>query len=164
MIEDPYADLQASFVRYFSDPRAARIDVTQRDLALLAEGLPSTLPARYVQFLSEHGPVRCPTILRLVLEFDMEHPDLREFLSPAQALQRSRDGWKRELPADLFVFATDCMGNPFCFPRSLDARQEAPVFFLSPQHEGPISLTESFDDLLRWYVEHVRQVPVPLKS
>ena len=163
MFEDSVGGMQASFVRYFANPHTAMIPRSEEDLARLEAELPSKLPDAYTRFLMEHGPVHCPTVLRLVLEFGLEQPDLRQFLTPAQALQRTRESWQRELPADLYIFATDCMGNPFCFRRSNAPQKDAPVFFLSPQHEGPMNLAESFDALLGWYVEHVRQVPVPLK-
>ncbi len=132
--------------------------VSDSELAELATRLPSHLPASYVQFLSQYGPVLCPAIQGLCPDCGPEHPYLRQFLTPQQVLKTSRELWARQLPVDLFVFALDGMGNPFCFRQSKALQSDASVFFLSPRHEKPITM-KSFDDLLRGYVAQVRQVP-----
>jgi hypothetical protein len=164
MAEEPRSELHAQFVLTFAERGSTRNPVSEEELAELAKLLNTHLPASYCQFMRKHGPVYCPTILRLSVECGLEHPDLRQFLTPQQVLKKSRELWCQQLPVDLYVFANDCMGNAFCFSQSKVPLDDAPVLFLSRQVEELVNLGESFDELLRWYVEHIRQVDVHLAS
>ena len=156
MIEESRSALHEQFVLTFADRKHANAAVTQVELAEMSRLLTTHLPTSYVQFMHRHGPVYCPGILHQMMEHGLDHPDLRQFLTPREVLKRSRDLWSERLPVDLFAFATDCMGNAFCFRQSKAPQEDAPVLFLSRQADQLLDLEESFDGLLQWYVRHIR--------
>lgn len=158
-MEETREDLYSNFVRYFAKPLPPGGAVSAEQLAEIGVQLDTHLPRSYVEFITRHGPVYCPNILRLTITFELEYPDLRQFLPPQQVLPVTRAWWGRNLPGDLYVFATDCLGNPFCFRRSAEPLDDAPVFFLLQQNEELQNAGDHFDDMLRWYVEHVREMP-----
>jgi len=164
MTEESRNELHVQFVLAFAAHDPAPHAVSESELAGLAKFLTTHLPASYSQFLRRHGPVFCPTILRLTLDHGLDHPDLRQILTPQLVLQRSRELWCQQLPVDLFAFASDCMGNAFCFRQSKTPQDDAPVMFFSRQADELMELGETFDELLQWYVQNLHPSPVPAAS
>ena len=81
MNEESRNELHAQFVLAFASHDPAPHAVSESELAELAKLLTTHLPASYSQFLRGHGPVFCPTILRLTLDHGLDHPDLRQILT-----------------------------------------------------------------------------------
>ena len=161
MTAEPRIDLHAGFVRTFVESGTTAHAPSLRELTELARLLSTQLPAAYVQFMRQHGPVACHSMLRRIAERGLSQPDLRQFLAPPEILKKSRDLWARQLPVEVFAFAVDSKRNAFCFRRSHSARDDAPVLLFSVQRQTLADLCESFDGLLRRYVSDLRHDPVP---
>ena len=164
MLENSRSVLHDQFVRAFVDPGDKIIPVSSGELARVARLLSTQLPAAYVQFMRQYGPVCCHSIVRLLAEHGLSYADLRQMLAPQEVLKKSRDLWCRQLPVDVFVFALDSTRNAFCFRQSRSAQDDAPVLWFSVQREKLVEIGESFDGLLRRYVKALRPSPVPVAS
>jgi hypothetical protein len=164
MLEESRNELHAQFARLFVDPSAKRSTVTSLELAQLARLLTTQLPASYVQFMRQYGPVSCHSILQLIAQRGLSYADLRQLLAPQDVLNKSRDLCCRQLPVGVFVFAVDSRRNAFCFRQSTSAQDDAPVLLFSVQQEKLVELRESFDGLLRRYVKDLCPKPVPVAS
>jgi hypothetical protein len=161
MVKESRTELFASFARLFARQSNDFRPATHAELAALSVKLDCHLSASYVQFMTQCGALYCPNILRLTLQFELEHPDLRQFFSPTMVWEKTREAWQKDLPKDLFVFATDCMGNPFCFRRCREPQDDAPVIFVPSQDAEPVELGASLLEVLAWYVDHIRQHVAP---
>jgi len=60
------------------------------------------------------------------------------------------------MPEELVAFATDCMGNLFCFPAESDASGEPPVFFFNHDDRTLDVIAPSFT---RWIEEFCGVAP-----
>lgn len=116
--------------------------------------LNTKLPAAYRQFITQHGPVHTPTILKKVAE--LGHPDVQEFFEPAQAIENSKLYWSGGMPDDFIGVASDCMGNMIGFHRKAAASDDAPVVFFDHDFVEVYELASSFDEFLTWYLDHLK--------
>ena len=153
----PRTKLHEQFVTVFTDPHRRGLPVNDEELSQLATLLNTALPAAYAQFISHHGAVYCPAILRLEIECGLEYPDLRQMFTPREIMKKCRELWTEWLPAGLYAFASDCVGNAFCFRQTTEFQDDAPVIFLSRENEELLTL-EPFDDLLRAYLRQANRL------
>src|SRR5215217_2049921 len=105
------------FITLWTHPDYAPDPVSEDELKK-AEGLLQTrLPPDYRIAVLEFGLPR-PTIelLDAIVERELDLRDVSEFLGPAEIVSVTVDWRDLGLPEELVAFATDCMGNLFCFP------------------------------------------------
>lgn len=88
------------------------------------------LPADYRSAVLQLGLPR-PTIALLdaIVDQELDLRDVSDFLSPAEVVSVTEDWRALGLPEELVAFATDCMGNLFCFPTAADTGGPVPVLF-----------------------------------
>src|SRR4051812_39964642 len=110
------SELHRLFVTEFSQPRESPVAVP-KDLAKIEAEIGTALPQSYVIFIETHGVPFTPGILDLVVEKGRGGPDIQEFFTAEQVVQDSRLYWSGGMSEELIGFASDCMGNMFCFRR-----------------------------------------------
>ena len=151
------------FVRKWSTDstsKPGRGPESSESLDRIEKALGVMLPDAYVDFMLSVGEVWTPEILNCIVDREIEMPDIQNILSFEEA-EGSTVGWKDiNLPSNMFVFATDSMGNMFCFdtnscvaPRSHDL----PVYFFDHDFETTMNVADTFVGLLAKYVELKKQ-------
>ena len=123
-----------------------------------AEGrLHTRLPADYRDAVLEFGlPHPTIALLDAIVDRQLDLRDVSEFLSPVEMVSVT-EGWRDlGLPEELVAFATDCMGNLFCFPTEADDGTEGPVFFFDHDSGAVDLIAPSFT---RWIEEFCGVAP-----
>ena len=155
-------EIHGSFVTRFSAPRTEAVaPVTAGDLRRVEEELKITLPAAYLAFLTEHGPVFTPGVLDLVTGGDSEQPpegasfDVQEFFEPNQIIETHRLYSSGGMEDWLVPVAMDCMGNVFGFKREEfhPRRDDCPVFFFDHDFCKIHQEADSFDAWLASFLK-----------
>jgi hypothetical protein len=154
MAEHERAGLHRQFVERFADAAHRAAVMGREELARLAGRLGTTLPAAFVEFVCQHGAVRCVAAGEGVMARRRERGVLRQFLTPEEMVRRSEELWCQTLPVDVYTFASDGAGDAFCFHKSREAEDDARVLFLWREGERLLELDEGFDALLRRHLEH----------
>jgi hypothetical protein len=125
-------------------------------LQRIEKALAVTLPKAYVDFMLAVGDVWTPDILDCIVDHDVEMPDIQNILSFEAAEAITRSWQKINLPENMFAFATDCMGNMFCFDTNSCVAprcDDLPVFLCDHGLGTNEVMADSFVALLAKYVE-----------
>jgi SMI1/KNR4 family protein SUKH-1 len=129
---------------------------SSESLQRIEKSLAVTLPKAYVDFMLSVGEVWTPDILDCIVDQEVEMPDIQNMLSFEQAERTTRAWQEITLPENMFAFATDCMGNMFCFDTNscVAARcDDLPVFLCDHELGTTEVVADSFVTLLAKYVE-----------
>ena len=139
------------FISLWMHPTSIADVVTEDELARAEGRLQTRLPADYRNALLEFGLPR-PTIelLNAIVNRQLGLRDVSDFLTPAEMVTVTEDWRDLGLPEGLMAFATDCMGNLFCFPTQTDASDKLPVVFFDHDDHSADVIAPSFD---RWIDE-----------
>jgi hypothetical protein len=137
---------------HFGDPPTP---VNEQALDTVEMELNTRLPDAYRQFMTRHGVLHTPGILEVLPESEVEHPDIQDFLTPQEIVDNTKGYWSAGMPSEHIGIASDCMGNMIGFHRVLNALDDASVMFFDHDYCTVRVLAPSFDDFLRWYVEHL---------
>lgn len=118
------------FIALWTHPDYASDPVSDGDLERAEGSLQTRLPTDYRNAILQLGLPR-PTIelLDAIVDRELDLRDVSDFLSPAELVSVTDDWRDLGLPEELVAFATDCMGNLFCFPTEADDGGEVSVFF-----------------------------------
>lgn len=133
------------FISLWAHPDYAADAVSEDDLKDLQNRLQTRLPADYCQAVLEFGLPR-PTmkLLDAIVDRQLDVRDVSNFLGAAEIVTVT-EGWRDlGLPDELVAFATDCMGNLFCFPAEDNEIEEAPVFFFDHDERSVEVVARSF--------------------
>lgn len=145
-------EIHGRFVRRFADLLPVEPFSPAR-LTELESALRLQLPESYWLFVSHHGAVRCTAQLGALVAERFDLWDIRSFLSPTELLDSVRHYRNVGLREGLVGFASDSMGNLFCFDRG-DLCQfcdDAPVWFFDHEFREDMILAPSFDTWLESY-------------
>jgi hypothetical protein len=145
--------LHARFVSMFSSGKSGR-PVSARSVRSAEARLGSVFPRSYVEFVCTHGGAFTPTILTTIVDRELDHSDLQDIYTPAQAAAASPIMWQGGMSRRLVMVAGDCMGNAFCFRKQSQLRDDAEVLFFDHEFNDLGPVATGFDRLLAWYVEH----------
>jgi SMI1-KNR4 cell-wall len=140
------------FICLWTHPDYSPGPVTIEELRFVEARLRTRLPADYCRAVVEFGLPR-PTLelLSAIVDRELNLRDVSEFLDPAEIVTTTEDWRDLGLPEELVAFATDSMGNLFCFPTDAEARPSAPVF-LYDHDSGDIELmARSFDEWIEGF-------------
>lgn len=112
------------------------------------------LPNAYREFVSRHGAVRFDYRLAASVADQVHLWDIRSFLSESELLECERYYVGAGMRPSLLGFASDSLGNLFCFDRAnlLSACDDAPVWFFDHEFNVDWQLSHSFDDWVQSYV------------
>jgi cell wall assembly regulator SMI1 len=133
------------FIALWTHPESTPDAVAEEDLTDAEKRLQTRLPADYRDAVLHFGLPR-PTIELLdpIVDRELDLRDVSDFLSPAEMVTATKDWRDLGLPEELVAFATDCMGNLFCFPTEPDTSGEAPVFFFDHDDRTADVIAPSF--------------------
>jgi hypothetical protein len=142
-----------------------RIEEVEKELGVV-------LPKAYLEFLCQYGCVGVKT--EMALKYDGPcRPDLDGFFVFEHVVEVVRTGWNTIIPAGVIGAESDVeanvfeyfipiaeaeCGNYFLFRRTSAAADDLPVHVFDHEIEPNFAVVaESFDELLWWYVENVRE-------
>ncbi|MSU58249.1 MAG: SMI1/KNR4 family protein [Pedosphaera sp.] len=154
------AQIHDRFVAEFHD-QSRVTPATLADLATIEQELGTVLPQSYLSFMQEHGAVRTPSLLDLVVNTEAELWVISNFIAPADVVRDTRGYWSGGMSDDLIGFADDGMGDLFCFrrlPVGTARPDDSPVWFFDHEFCDHIrQLADSFDDWMFSYLKLKRQ-------
>lgn len=145
------------FITLWMHPDTAPDPVSATDLEGVERRLETQLPSDYKDAILQFGLPR-PSIdlLDAICDRELDVRDVSDFLGPKEVVQVTEDWRDLGLPDELVAFATDCMGNLFCFPTDLNSDREQPVFFWNHDSKQVDTVASSFT---RWIEDFCRLSP-----
>lgn len=133
------------FIALWTHPDYAPAAVSEEELEGAERRLLTRLPADYRNAVLEFGlPQPTIELLDAIVDRELDLRDVSDFLNPAEMVTVSEDWRDLGLPEELVAFATDCMGNLFCFLDEADASGERPVFFFDHDSKEVEVIATSF--------------------
>ena len=142
-------DFFAQFIWKWTHPNQPPEKVDAGELAAVEASL-GLLPQSYKRAIVAHGLPYPAVALREAIDAgDLELPDISEFLPPDEIVNTT-EGWRQfGLPGHMVVFASDCLGNLFCFESGKP--DEDAVWFFDHDFDELSRLAPSFRDWLAGY-------------
>jgi hypothetical protein len=129
---------------------------TMLETAKMEAELNTRLPTAYVEFMLSHGGAYTPSVLSLVVDGEVDMPDLQNIESIPKAIAGTKAYWSAGTPNDLIGFGGDSMGNMFCFKRqpiSSNRPDDLPVWFFDHDFVESHEVAPSFD---QWLLSYIR--------
>jgi len=149
-------EIQQKFVTRFGvTPPTPSPPIAETDLDRAEFQLGIVFPRAYRQFVLTYGPVWTPNILQITVDHQCETWDISWFFTPSECVEDTRLYRSGSMSERLVAFASDCMGNSFCFDQSdlFDARpDDAAVWFFDHDYCQDSKLSDTFDQWLTTYV------------
>jgi hypothetical protein len=136
------------------------VPVAASDIQRIERELATVLPKSYVTFMQSQGSVYTPSLLSLIVDGEHEQWDVTSISKVAEVIEGTRGYWSAGMPEELVGFASDSMGNLFCF-RRVDAgsprADDAEVWFFDHDFCSDSKVAESFDEWLLSYIKLKRE-------
>jgi hypothetical protein len=149
MTADP-ADVFEAFVRRFN--RGKPKPATTRALDALEKELELAFPEAYRTFMKAYGGAYTPELLDRVVEGGSPAHDIQEIFAIKEVGSRTKSYWKAGMPKDVVGFASDCMGNLFCFQRVKAPSQDGRILFFDHDFVTVEKVAATFQALLGGYL------------
>ena len=113
------------------------------------------LPDIYRHLVEQYGDLYTPDLLDAIVDNDLNFPDVQNFAPPAQALSDTDAYVQAGMPAGYFGFASDCMGNFFCFKLEdcKQTREDCSIWFFDHDFVEIWELSNSFINWIKSYNE-----------
>jgi len=143
-------ELHRKFVEQFHIGKTKQ--ETEQSIADCQNQLTSVFPDAYQSFMKNHGECFCPEILN-IMDDDSDVWPLQNIWNIKEVIESTNIYRQGGMPEGFIVFASDCMGNAFCFNQSQEKQPDAPVHFYDHDFDKISQLTESFDDWLKSYLD-----------
>ena len=114
------------------------------------------LPKSYKYLITNYGDLYTSDLLEAIVDEEHDLNDVQNFELPSQALKDTETWQEAGLPSGFYAFASDCMGNMFCFKNSecQNENQEPPIWFFDHDFveikkisENLISWLESYNEI-----------------
>ena len=119
------------------------------DIQKLESTFGISVPEEYKFFINQYGDVYCHDLLDIICDNELELSDVQNFFLPDQAIKDTDTYIKAGMPEGYFAFASDCMGNMFCFKISeLKNNSLKPAIWLF-DHDL-VSVEKISDSFLDW--------------
>ena len=136
------------FISLWTHPDYASEVVSEEELKGVEARLQTQLPTDYTSEILQFGLPR-PNIelLNTIVDRQLDLRDVSDFLNPAEMISETEQWRDIGLPEELVAFASDCMGNLFCFPDAAANDGKAPVFFFDHDDQSVETGAPSF---ARW--------------
>ena len=140
------------FISLWTHPDYAPIAVSAAELEGVERRLQTQLPSDYKDAVLEFGLPR-PTIefLDAICGLDPELAAVGDFLGPTEIVEVTENWRDLGLPDELLAFATDGIGNLFCFSSDSDGASAQPVFLWDHDSEEVQTVASSFDDWIEGF-------------
>lgn len=143
------------FVKKWNE-KESLLKATGDDLVRVEESLNIKLPKSYKYLITQYGDLFTPGTLEAVVDNELDLNDVQDFELPIEALESTIAWQKSGLSAGYYAFASDSMGNMFCFKVSECKNEcdEPPVWFfdhdfmeIDKEAENFVSWLKSYNDL-----------------
>jgi hypothetical protein len=113
-------------------------------------------PADYKTGVLRYGlPWLTASLLSTIVDRELGFSDMSNFLAPSEIVETT-DGWHRlGLPSRLVSFATDCVGNLFCFDREecRHVKEHAQVWIFDHDFVSTEVVGSSFDSWIEQFCQ-----------
>jgi hypothetical protein len=112
----------------------------------------TVLPESYCSFMKNQGVCFSPDILDLI-DDDSELWPLQNIESLPSIVETTKVYQDGGMPQGFIIFASDCMGNVFCFNQTEEKQADAPVYFYDHDFDEMSKVADSFDEWLKSYLD-----------
>lgn len=132
------------------------VPVDSAGIAQIERDLATVLPQSYVTFMQSHGPVHTPSLLGLIVDGGHEMGDVMVISEPDEVIEGTKAYWSAGMSEQLVGFASDSMGNLFCFrrvPTECIRADDAEVWFFDHDFCTEKKIAASFDEWLASYLK-----------
>lgn len=138
------------FIALWTHPDYPPARLTSDDLEDVERRLQTSLPTDYNTAMLEYGLPR-PTIelLDTICDRQLDLRDVSDFLGPDEMVKVTCEWRDLGLPVELFAFATDCMGNLFCFASDPNGGGVRPVLFWNHDSKEVETVAPSFSSWIK---------------
>jgi len=141
------------FVDIWGVEQAPKFASTE-DIESAEKHLGFSLPKEYVELVTKYGDVYCPNLLDEIVDLEAEIPDVSNFSLPSEMIEQTQMYIQAGMPEGFLAFASDCMGNLFCFKVSeIKQTETAGIWFFDHDFCEIEKINESFNDWLCSYIE-----------
>ena len=142
-----------SFVEIWGVEQEPKYASTE-DIESAEKHLGFSLPKEYVELVTKYGDVYCPNLLDEIVDLEAEIPDVQNFCLPSEMIKQTQQYTKAGMPEGFLGFASDCMGNVFCFKVSEIKNSEAVgIWFFDHDFCEIEKINENFNKWLCSYIE-----------
>jgi hypothetical protein len=151
-------EIQQLFVSKFHQGNTL-LPASAAGVQLAEQEFATVLPQSYVTFLQTYGPVVTPTLLSIIVEGGHNLWDVMSFFSIEEVVEDTKNYWKAGMPNVLIGFASDSMGNLFCFRRlTPDSNRidDAEIWFFDHEFCSNKKIADGFDAWLLSYTQLVK--------
>jgi hypothetical protein len=126
----------------------AEIDEVENSLSMI-------LPESYKYMVQKYGDVYTPNILDTIVEKNVELVDVQNFSLPKQAAEDTMAYEKAGMPGGHFAFASDCMGNLFCFriDECKEISTEPSIWFFD--HDF-VTMDKAYNNFYEWLNNYLK--------
>lgn len=148
-------DIHQSFVSKFHEGPPP-VHVADSEIQRAERELATVLPESYITFMQAHGAVHTPSILSLIVNGKSDQWDLMDIFEIKDLIEGTRGYWSGGMSDQLIGFASDSMGNLFCFRRVAPFAQrpnDAEVWFFDHEFCSESKIVDSFDEWLLNYIK-----------
>lgn len=113
------------------------------------------LPKSYKYLVQKYGDIYTPDILDAIVDKELDFADVQNFILPRQAVEDTLAYEEAGMPKGYFAFASDCMGNMFCFKldECYDCDKEPPIWFFDHDFVEINKISECLIEWLESYIE-----------
>ena len=133
------------FIELWTHPDYVPDQVSEQELEDTEDRLRTRLAADYRNAVLQFGlPRPSAKLLDAIVDRKLDLRDVSEFLNPREIVSVTEDWRDLGLPEEFVAFATDCMGNLFCFCTAAKAGGDLPVFYFNHDHRTVDLIAPSF--------------------
>ncbi|WAC22679.1 SMI1/KNR4 family protein [Blastomonas sp. SL216] len=120
------------FISLWTHPGYPPEAVSEEELKQTEARLHTHLPSDYRSAVCQYGlPNPVGALLDAIVDRELDQKDVSEFLTPSDIIDVTLEWRDLGLSEELVAFATDCIGNLFCFPTAPDIRDCLPVIWFN---------------------------------
>lgn len=150
-------DTHASFVDRFSE-KLPLIPFSAEDADRIGAALQVVLPVSYLTFIKKYGAIRCDGMLDLIVDQEPGLWDIASFLPPSEMAETTLGYVDAGMREGLICFASDCMGNMFCFQKEEIQKpvDDATVWLFDHDFCKDRHIAPSFDAWLDSYLTKIK--------
>lgn len=140
------------FVSVWSAPEE-QPKATEQDIIDAESVLGFNLPKGYVDIVTMFGSVYCPDLLDAIVEEEADISDVQNFDLPNDLIKNTEAYTGMGMPEGFVCFASDCMGNMFCFKSDeCKVQQEAGIWFFDHDFCEIYKIFDNFNEWLEAYI------------
>ena len=124
------------------------------DIDSAEQHLGFVLPKEYIELVTKYGDVYCPDLLDEIVDTEADIPDVQNFSLPSEMIEQTEMYIQGGMPDGFLDFASDCMGNMFCFKvAELKNSEAAGIWFFDHDFCEIEKINENFNEWLSSYIE-----------